>query len=605
MSAFQSNLFKFSIAALCIAAPVLAVTLPDYDRVMNFAIHWNYWLAAAIFVEFLVISFRVLKGVGTGGMMNWVRLRRFGLVSSLVLALFLQVGEPHKAKVLCDEGLICGVAYEMHNERVAAFPVTMHTIEGKQAVTRFAADKRPVGYPFVLATFHDLTGYRYGNVFVLNAVFGFALLLLLYEFAEPLIGRTGAVAVQLLLCTLPLVAQNATAAGFEVFNLCLIVALALAARRYLAMPGESGLDLFVAVGLVLSIARYESALYLAAILGIVVFKWVRERRITLTWFAVFSPLLLLSAYLSLRVFTGNAGFFQEDHGQFLSFSHLGGNLMAAYRFLAAMPKGNCANSLIFGVVGVGSLVAFAYCLFDRKAKAVLGDARVVVFAILVVALVNTFIGLCENMGQWDVPIAARFALPIHLLFALCFAATLAVFLRGKTVPAFVPVVLAAWIVFVTSVQIARHDMTNRCPFALEYPYFTDWAERNATSRDLFVMDFPPMLIMKGFSCAPISSLNENAWKYQNVLDEKIYDNVFLCEIYALVDNTSEWKPYYICTADGYTAKVRREVVAQTRIRPSVMVRISRLTAVDDPEVEKHRRPADSAQWAQWFNDSLP
>jgi hypothetical protein len=82
-------------------------------------------------------------------------------------------------------------------------------------------------------------------VFILNAVLGFVFLLLLYVWARHDIGNYGAATALLLICTLPLLAQNATSAGFEVFNLCMILALALAARRYLEKPGVEGLDLMI------------------------------------------------------------------------------------------------------------------------------------------------------------------------------------------------------------------------------------------------------------------------------------------------------------------------------------------------------------------------
>jgi len=605
MPLIRSNFVKFAILAFCAVLAALFAWLPEYDYIKGVEFKWNYWFAAAIYAAFLYYACKALKSVGWNGVEGWFRVHRIGLFSSLVLALFLQVGEPHIAKVLSDEDVICGVAYEMHNERISAFPTSMHCVDGRNAVTRYTVDKRPVGYPFVLSAFHDLTGYRYENVFILNGILGFVFVLLLYLFTKPIAGETGAVAVQILICTFPLLAQNVTAAGFEVFNLCMILAFALAARRYLVKPAGGGLDLFIAVALVLSIARYESALYLAALAGIAIFKWVRERRVSLTYFSIFSPLLLMSAFVSLRVFSGNTGFLQENEGKFLSIEHLGRNAMSAYRFLTSMPSGVDANSLLLTVIGSASILAFAGCFFMAKYRKIGGDSAIVVFTILIVASINTLIGLLENMGLWEAPIAARFSLPIHVSSSLCFAVLLPVVFKNKPVALVVPCVFAAWLLLVASFQISRHEMTNHSPRSLEYLYFSDWAEKNATARDLFVADLPTRLIMKGYPCVSINAVRDAPWKFQNIIDEKIYDNVYLCEFYERDPQSDQWRDYYLCCPEGYPALLRREIMAQTRIRPNIMVRVSRLVAVDDPEVEKHRKPADPALRAQWFSEMLP
>jgi hypothetical protein len=605
MLPIRSNFVKFLILAFCCILPAWIVWVPDYETVNVLAFKWNYWFAAAIYAAFLIVSYRALRPVGWSGIKGWLRVNRIGILVSLLVALFFQVNEPHMAKVLCDEDVICGVAYQMHYERIAAFPTSMHNIEGKKAVTQYAVDKRPVGYPFLLSIVHDLTGFRYLNVFVLNGILGFVLLLLLYLFTKPVVGEKGAVAVLFLLSTFPLLAQNVTAAGFEVFNLCMIMAFALAARRYLSKAGSGGLDLFLAVSLVLAIARYESALYLAGLVGIVICKWARERKITMTPFSVVSPLFMLSAFISLRVFTGNSDFFQEEHGKFLSFAHLQFNLASAYRFMSALPSGRFANSLLLGVVGGVSIIAFVSCMFVKKTRNAIGDVSVVVLSLLAVASINTFIGLIENMGQWDFPGATRFSLPIHLVATVCFAAVLPVFLRGRQVTLALPSIFAAWMILVGAAQMARHDMTNKCPFGIEFQYFEDWAAKNATNRDLFVMDFPPSLIMQGHPCTSINAFNNHPWKFKNIIDDKIYDNVYICEILAINETSDVWSPYYACCPKGYVPAIKREILARTRIRPNVTVMISRVADIDDPEVEKHKKPTDPALQAKWYSESLP
>ena len=266
----HSLLVKFALLVVCAIVPFAVVWSIRGENMIPFTIQSNYWFAAAIFAAALVYVIRELVKAGQVRIVSWAGCNRWGVVLAFVLAVVLQVNEPHRAKVLYDEDLICGVAYLMHTEHLAAAPVKMHMVNNTPVVMNRSVDKRPVGYPFVLSMVHDLSGYRYSNVFVLNAMLGFVLLVLLFAWSKPLIGSWGAACAMVLLCTLPLLAQNATAAGFEVFNLCLIVALALAARRYLSKPGSEGMNLMICAALALSIARYESILYLVVVVTVVV-----------------------------------------------------------------------------------------------------------------------------------------------------------------------------------------------------------------------------------------------------------------------------------------------------------------------------------------------
>lgn len=592
-------LFFFSAATL-----LLAWSLSDF-AVLWSAGNLNYWFMAALFGAFLIAAFKALRGVDFMALKSKLWSEKWAIVLLLALSAFLQVNEPHRAKVLYDEDVICGVAYKMHEDRMAMYPARMHFCDGQLHVFTSAVDKRPVFFPFVLSTVHDLTGYRTANVFVLNAVLTFALLSALYYWVKPTAGPAGAAAAVLLLAGLPLLAQCATGAGFEVMNIFLIAAFALAGRRYLARQGSDGLDLFICVALMLASTRYESALYLFALAAIVLFKWIREKRVTMTWFSVTSPLFMFPSILCNRILVSTDSFLQtKTDGAFFSCSYIPDNLGHIIFYLFSPPWDNQSNSLLLSIVGIISLAALAVLAgsaLRRKSKT--DPSFPILFPVLVVALVTTSMSLIDNWGQWDDPMVSRYSLPFHLIMVMAFAAVLTATFKGRSVKAFVPVVAAVWLVCFAAPQMARHEMTDILPCSQESAFMHKWQLENSTVQDLFVDQSALGIILAGRPAVAFSHANAAPWKLQAVLDAGLYQNVYVCERFKMDENTCEWIPAgESCTIDP---SVRTTPLVEFRPRLNVMARISRVTGVDDPNAAAHTAPKENEACINWLFDILP
>ena len=605
-SRMRSTPFKFALLALCCIVPFLIAWLPDYGTALRIAHGGNYWLVAALFSAFAVFVFVALRRLTKPVIGGWLRVNRYGLLTALALAAFLQANEPHQPKVLYDEDSVCGIAWYMHWQRTAAYPAKSHIYEGRQSVTASTVDKRPVGFPFLLSTVHDLIGYRTANVYILNALLGFAFLAMLYLWAKPVCGHGGALAAILLVGSLPLLAQNVTGAGFEVFNICLIVGLALAARRYLEKPGTQGLDLLICVGLLLSVSRYESILYLLAIAAVVVVKWLREKSVTLTWFAVFSPLLLTSAVLTNRIFVGNKGCFEPHGGKpFLALSNFADNAGRALYYLFALPGDGLTNSLLLSVAGLAALIVLAVCYLPRLARRERKDAAVIVLlAVGAIIVANTLLGLFENWGQWDDPLAARFSLPFQMLLVLCFVSMLAFVWRSRRVSLLIPFIAGAWLLAAATPIMSAHVMTNLIYTSHDAQFFRDWARKNCGERDLIVDESCIGLILDGHSCIPFEAANHAPWKLKSVKEAGIYDHVYVFERTMHNPRTGNWDPFtplHVLNRIPY----RLRYIAETDARLDCRACIYEVIDVYDPELEQHPKPEDPAQLVNWKHECLP
>jgi len=607
-SEMRTTAAKFILMAACIAAPPIFVWSISYKEVADIATAWNYYFATAIFASFLAVACFEIRAAGLRDLKIWVKARRAGLIMAAVLGIFLQVGEPRMHKVLYDEDIMCGVARQMHDARQAAFPARAHIYDGRLVVLNSAVDKRPVFFPFVLCTIHDLAGYHKANVYILNGVCAAGLLFLLYLWARPLAGELGAVATLLLFCTLPLLAQNATCSGFEVINLLLIAALALAARRYLEKRGAGGMDLMIAIALMLSITRYESVLYLAVVAAVVLVKWIGEKRITLTFFAAVSPIFLISSFLSNRVFICNPDFFQNHNdAAFISFSNLSGNFFQAVYYLFDPPTGMLTNSLLLSAVGIVSIVLFLVSAMPRVARGrAIGDAGIVLSAVLVVALVNTLLGLMENWGQWSDPMAARFSLPLHLLMAMCFASALAntdFFKKYRAFAIAAVAVPAAWLVIFTSSQNGRHAMTSMMQSTHASAYFRDWADKNASERDLIVYESSVGFIVDGHPCVSFVSANMAPWKLKAVLGAGLYDHVYVMQRLRMDTATGKWVHY--SNSVPLSDKVVLKAIAESRPQADFADRISELVDVTDCTPADADPARNMEHYREWLAHILP
>jgi hypothetical protein len=589
--AMRSVPFRFGLLFLSIAAALALAFATPYAWVLRAACHAGYWLTALLFAAFLFFLWRELDGAGgLAGLGRRIAAEKRALALLAVLAGLLQIHEPHRAKVLYDEDVLCGTALRMHEDRLAVYPVRMHFFDGRLTVFNSTADKRPPFFPFALSLVHDLTGYRTANVFILNALLAFGLLSGLYYLVRPLAGAVAAAAAAFLMAGLPLLAQNATGASFEVMNLFLITVFALAGRRFLAGKGAEGLGLFLTLSLLLAATRYESALYLFTFAGLVLFKWVREKRVTLPWAATLSPLLFLPSLFACRVLLTSGGLQTKTEGTFFSLSYLPGNLEHIFYYLFCPPSSDQTNSLLFSLVGLAALTVFLVTFFGSLARREgVGDARIVLFATVATILATSSLSLIDNWGQWDDGTVARYSLPFHLAMALAFGSALPLVFRGGT-PRWVPLAAGGGLLLCSLPQSARHEMTDRLPLSADGAFLHDWMEKNTTVRDLFVDQSAIGIMLAGRPAVPYPVANDAPWKLAAVIQAGVYENVFLVEHLAFSAQTGTWRALDAKSVPD--PSIHSEPVLEYRSRLTLKTVISRVTGVDDPDAEQHAVPAD-------------
>lgn len=348
-----------------------------------------------------------------------------GLVA--VLMVLAVSHEPFRSKILYDEYVLQSTAYNLHYFRDNSAMVRGYDIQGVFLSTDSYVDKRPVFFPFLLSLVHDLSGYRPENVFCLNTGLFLVVLGLIGWIGWKLNDWRGGLLAIGLLGSLPLFAQNATGAGMELLNLCMLLAVILHGAAWLARPEERTLSGLVLAVLLLVQARYESALYVLPAGLVIVLGWWRARRLIVTWSVIAAPLLLIPVALQQKVVSNSPIMWELHENQTSRFSmeYLAGNLQGAYAFFTAtgLPQ---ANSLLIGPLGLVAIAVVGWRLWRYRTRLLeLGPMQLSLLLFGAAILAVTGLVMFYYWAALNDPMAARFALPLHLLLVLAIVAAAA------------------------------------------------------------------------------------------------------------------------------------------------------------------------------------
>jgi hypothetical protein len=558
----------------------------------------GYYLEAVTFGLFAYFAAQELGEAWRG----WAALRphRWGIATILAGAILLQVHEPHTFKVLDDEYDLAAVAHNMHFVREAAMPDKMHTFDGMPMPVGGTVDKRPLAYQFLVATAHDLTGYRPANAWVVNGLLAAVLLAIIYATGVAWAGPRAGIVGAWLLTGLPLLAQNATGGGFDILNMVMLAAVFLAAVHYLKDKDGRGLELLVFGAVLLAGVRYESLLYLLAVPAVVLMRWRRDGWASgrLSWWVAGAPALLILPLAVQEVYFGSDGYFQTSRNDFLNVAHVPDNLAHAVYFLFQWGS-YLPNSVLLSTAG-GVALVMAGVIFLRnlagRPEESAPDAALRVFLPLVV--VNTAVAMGLSWGAWDDPIITRYALPFLLALTWCVLWLLGRNWSKATVPGWVVAGTVLYAVVVSVPTMAQARST-----AQLYPHrLHDWAlawlaEHGGNDTLVLGRSQLPFIVYRQPAMS-LSEANREPEQIQRALDLGLYRQVLIVQELVLNPHSGRFEAVIdgglgpgtrLDTSPNPTW--RTEVAAEARLHPRLLARILRITGYD-PNLPKHPPPPE-------------
>lgn len=409
----------------------------------------GYYYVAAVFAGFCFYGGRVLRARGDV-LRAWVRGPSWVGLALVAAALLVLWSDPFKHKVLFDEYVLQGTAFQMHAVKEYGTLVRAYEIAGSWVSIDSFADKRPYFFTFLVSLVHDFTGYRLTNIFLVNAALTPVFLALAYWLARTVTGRGPALLAVALLASLPLLGQNATGAGMELHNLTMIALVAALAVLYLRAPDDDRLVALVLAAVLLSQSRYESVIFVLPTVLVVLLGWVRAGRVLLPWPVLIAPLLLAPYAWHNRVLSSTPLHWQLQAGQTSRFSvdYLANNLAGAWAFFFSF-SGKLANSWYLsalGLIGAGWGMWRAWGWTRSAARPALSPQVVALLAFAAGIVGNLTLLMFYYWSRLDDVIASRFALPVCLLLALLAAVFVEqARVRGRPVLRWAVIGAAGWL----------------------------------------------------------------------------------------------------------------------------------------------------------------
>lgn len=582
MSVISEALQDRKILAVILSA-LLAILLGfvviPADAGLRLVIYGGYWVILTMVGIFFWALWRSLRPVAvklpSDAPGRWV----WGAVMGS--ALLLLVHEGYGFKVLMDEAMLLGTSMTMHLEKKALVPMRAHDIVGYFQLLDGQLDKRPLLFPFLVSFLHDTTGYRPENPWVLNTLLTFIFMGLVYLLGHRLSGRrSGGLAAVLLLAGLPLLAQNATGAGFELLNLTMLAATLWLGMRWLERRDADSLTAFCFSGVLLTQVRYESVVFLLPVGLLVLWGWWLERRVVLSWPVVVAPLLLVLYPLQHRVFTVRDSSWelasQPGYTEVFSADYIPANVGHALNFLFDT-TGDVSNSLVLSALGLLALPFLVLWVIQTLRRAPAEPAATVATAVFTVGFgVWLLLMLCYFWGRFDDPVIRRLSLPLHLLLALAVVVVIGQFDRAGRSWRFILVFLVLALAARSIPAMARHAYTMAYNPGLE----VDWRREFIAARperDYLVIDQDSVIwITHRVPATPVLQARNRAEIIEFNLRNRSFSAIYVFQRFD-VDPATGYA--VVEPGDDLGSEFTLESVVEKRFAPLRISRISRVLAV--------------------------
>jgi hypothetical protein len=358
---------------------------------------------------------------------------------------------------------------------------------------------------------HDLTGYRQSNVFFLNGALTIVLLTVSFSIGCRIGGRTSGALLVLLLCSLPLLAQNVTSGGYDVLNLTLLAGLVWASLTYVSEPTSQRLTVLTSVCVLLALSRHESAVYVIVPATCALYVWKKRGSLELPLLVALSPLFLLPVVWTNKILVGSDTFMATDVAAALgtkvfSLANLSKNMGETIFYLFSFDL-DATNSILLSLMGVLGVLVMIVRVGLTLARREIPAAREIVLLVFMLLVLGLYALVLANF--WGMPTdaaAARFSLPLHFLFAVLAVWMVADHWRNA-VPRWLLILSAGYLLLVATPACARHSTTNQMVVSRSYRWFLEYIAQHDDGRTLYVSKSCLPMIVAGYPAVYLRVLN--------------------------------------------------------------------------------------------------
>lgn len=571
-------LFTRLLLSVCFLVFSLSIGLAlSPEKAAHFVRYYGYYFVALAGGGFVVYWGLLLLASCRryAGQRSVMKPSLIGLCVTLLGSVFVFHGSDLDYKILMDDYLLSATAKSLHETGQVAVAEFGREIDGQFVVVQSFVDKRPWFFPFVVSVAHDVFGYNPLHPFGVNAALTVIFLGVVFAIGYSLAGVGGAALSVLLWASLPLLQQNATGGGMEMMNLLMIHIVMMLSICYLRSPTAQGEGALCLAGVLLTYSRYESGLFLGAILIVIVLGWLREKRIFLSLPAMCAAPLLIALFLQTRIYAATESSWEMAEGVSAPFSlsNMWSNVPHVFAFLWSRDFA-IANSLLLGAIALPAVLGLiGLCFWQRNRDWWRKPANQVWVIFAIFLLINLMVILTFHAAQFDKRYVARYSLPAHGLIVFSTIACLAVVRRRTWAWA---VSIGLTVVFLLGVTWPKNGQAlyTKANFMVAEQHWLEAIDASFVASDTLVLDrFYSVWTLRERSALPPHVALAHIERVKEELEVGKYGQVLLVE--RLAETLGVYRSQ-LPSVEGLRQAFDSELLAEKSFRAGTLTRIYRL-----------------------------
>ncbi|GAB4273745.1 MAG: hypothetical protein Kow0029_13580 [Candidatus Rifleibacteriota bacterium] len=448
------------------------------------------------------------------------------VVLAVILVILGFIASPPDFRILADETNLLGVSQYMHETMRCVLPLeALYYYHGMKTILSEKIEMRPPAYPFVLSLVHNVIGYRPANAFILNGVLAWLILILLFLMIDSREKGLWGYIAMIALASFPVFVQYFTSAGFETFNLAMIMLTFFLLDRYLEHKSV-WLSVAVIASLILvSHSRYESVLTLISVVPVLLYFLPDDATADWREKIVFAfPIFLLPA-LWLRTLTWEAARFQVDQiEKAFGLSNVWPNLKGFVLFFLSGKSQKFAGPVLTLLAMVG-LILLIEKLWNMK---LLREYRWMSISMISCAVFHALARLFYSSGNLMSPYTSRLAIVfLPGIVALAITGMRRIERNSKYANIAPAVLILACCLLITSWPVASaNEGVRELIVFREFKWARSILEKHDVGEDsIIVSDRPNMYIPLNYSAITFDRAAMMAEQLEKMLKIKSYSRI--------------------------------------------------------------------------------
>ncbi len=387
----------------------------------------SYYFISIIFFIWLYFVYIALKQVKSN-IIPFLSFHKIAIVLSFILVILFFYICPPEFRILADETNLLGTSKALYEHRDSVMSTEELEVSGNKQIIKTYIDKRFLLFPYFLHIIHYIKSYSPNNAFILNALFSFVCLFLIYYLFQQLWGKFYGIIALLFLASYPLFIQYSMSAGYDVFCLTWVLFAFVVFCNYFRNNTVQNANLLLYTVALLSYTRYECSIMAIIIVPIMLAILGKNNINKLGYEFIIYPLLFIPTAWIMFFVNTNSYLQIDGNGNAFSIYYLKDNILKALYFFSGWDYDQDTVFIIalmacLGVLFVIYKILVYKKLFIEKLKLYKYHLILIFFFLLD----QTLIKFAYKYGDLTLNLNSRFGitlLPYIIFFSIFFTRNL-------------------------------------------------------------------------------------------------------------------------------------------------------------------------------------